>query len=280
MAILGIQTLSADLSRTQARWQARQTPQSILNDEEKRLLLGVEVDQADLERVMATPRVAAVAPNFAPAVDWRNYNGNHVTSVKDQGYCGSCVSFCTTATVESMASIERGHLLDLSEADLHFCSGHGAHCGGWWPNQAIEQVILRGIPDEACFPYQSAFNPPPPNPKCIIGPDRDSRIVKVTTSGVLIDTTERKNYLSNVGPCCAVFRIFNDFYSYSGGIYHHVTGGEVGLHCVQVIGYSEAEQCWICKNSWGVGWGVGGFFKIAYGQAGIDTDFPFGLREV
>ena len=27
------------------------------------------------------------------------------------------------------------------------------------------------------------------------------------------------------------------------------------VDCVEVIGYCEAEQCWICKNSWGVGWG-------------------------
>jgi len=247
-----------------------------LSDEAKRLLLGVEVNQVDLASVMAASRVAEIpAPSFAPAVDWRNHNGNHVTPVKDQGGCGSCVSFCTTATVESMASIEKGQLLDLSEADLHFCSSHGPNCGGWWPIDAINQVKIRGIPDEACFPYSTAFDPPPPSPKCIIGPNRDARAVKVTDSNILFNVVDRKNYLSNVGPCCAVFHVFNDFFSYGGGVYHHVTGDEVGLHCVQVIGYSEAEQCWICKNSWGVGWGVGGFFKIAYGQAGIDSDYPF-----
>ena len=52
-------------------------------------------------------------------------------------------------------------------------------------------------------------------------------------------------------------------------------GADVGLHCVEVIGYSEADECWICKNSWGTSWGDGGYFKIAYGQAGIDTEFPF-----
>ncbi|HMD81923.1 MAG TPA: C1 family peptidase, partial [Anaerolineales bacterium] len=107
MAILRIKTLAAELSRTQARWQARQTPQSDLNDEQKRGMLGVVVDQDDLDRTMAAARTAiAAVPSYAPEVDWRNHNGNHVTPVKDQAFCGSCVSFCTTAVVESMASIE------------------------------------------------------------------------------------------------------------------------------------------------------------------------------
>ena len=48
-----------------------------------------------------------------------------MTSVKDQKYCGSCVSFCCTAVVESMASIEHGQLLDLSEDSCE----RGLHIG-------------------------------------------------------------------------------------------------------------------------------------------------------
>jgi C1A family cysteine protease len=96
----------------------------------------------------ASRSAAAPVPSFAPEVDWRNHNGNHVTPIKDQGFCGSCVSFCTTAMVESMASIEKGELLDLSEADLHFCSSHGENCDGWWPNEAFDQVRMRVCPME------------------------------------------------------------------------------------------------------------------------------------
>ncbi|WP_394823871.1 C1 family peptidase [Pendulispora albinea] len=273
MPVLDIQTLTADLSHARARWQPRHTGHSNLSDAAKKNLLGVVVDPAALAAAMAPQ--ASAAPNFAPAVDWRNRNGNHVTPVKDQGGCGSCVSFCTTATVESMASIEKGQRLDLSEADLHFCSSHGANCNGWWPDQAIAQVKVRGIPDEGSFPYSAAFEAPPPNPKCIVVPGRDEKAVKVTTSGTLSNVVDRKNYLTNVGPCCAVMHVFNDFFSYASGVYHHVNGADMGLHCVQVIGYSEAESCWICKNSWGSSWGNGGYFKIAYGEAGIDTEFPF-----
>jgi C1A family cysteine protease len=273
MPVLQITALKNELTSAKARWQPKENPQAQLSDEQKRNLLGVVVDRAALAAAMAPARLAAApAPAFAPAVDWRNRNGNHVTPVKDQGNCGSCVSFCSCGLVESMSSIEQHQLLDLSEADLNFCSSHGPSCGGWWPDQALDQVKTRGVSDDACFPYSTAGVP---NPTCKACADRDKRAVKITSHGSIANVVDRKNYLTNTGPCSAVLHVFNDFFSYHNGVYHHVSGADVGLHCVEVIGYSEAEHCWICKNSWGAGWGDGGFFKIAYGEAGIDSEFPF-----
>jgi C1A family cysteine protease len=275
MPTLKAAELNAHIRENNATWQARDTPHAQLPDEVKRRMLGVIVNESDRAAAMAAPRMASAAPPaFDPLVDWRNRNGNHVTPVKDQGQCGSCVSFCTVSVTESMASIEKGQLLDLSEADLHFCSSHGANCNGWWPQDAYGQLASRGTPDEACFPYASAFVPGP-GPACKTCSDRNQRAVKITSSSTLAAIVDRKNYISAKGPVSAVMHVFDDFFSYGNGVYKHVTGVEVGLHCITVIGYSETEQCWICKNSWGPGWGNAGFFKIAYGQCGIDSDFPF-----
>ena len=264
--------INSRIEGSDANWVAKETPLTLLSTAQKRRLLGVVVDRADLAAAMAR-RPRSVVPNFAPAIDWRANNGNHISPVKDQGSCGSCVSFCTVSTVESMASIELGQKLDLSEADLHFCSDHGANCQGWWPHEAYNALITRGAPDEDCFPYSSAFTSG--YPSCIIGKNRDARAVRITESTTINTMVERKNWLTNVGPVSAVIHVYEDFYSYGSGIYKHVTGEDQGLHCIEVIGYSDAEKCWICKNSWGTQWGDNGFFKIGYGEAGIDTEFPF-----
>jgi hypothetical protein len=272
MPTLKIAELNQQLEYGGARWQARQTPHSLLSDDAKRSLLGVEVDHQQLAAAMAM--TASVAPPaFDPVVDWRNRGGNHITPIKDQKQCGSCVSFCTVSVTEAMASIEKGQLLDLSEADLHFCSSHGPSCSGWWPQNAYAELQTRGTPDEACFPYDSAFVPT--GPACRTCADRDKRAVKITSTSTLTSITDRKNYISKNGPVSAVMHVFNDFFSYANGIYHHQTGADMGLHCITVIGYSEIDQCWICKNQWGTGWGDGGYFRIAYGEAGIDSEFPF-----
>ena len=74
---------------------------------------------------------AATAPKLPSKIDWRDNNGNFVTPVRDQQFCGSCVAFGTAAVLESMIMIKAGVSklpIDLSEAQLYFCYGpdHGA----------------------------------------------------------------------------------------------------------------------------------------------------------
>lgn len=280
MANLDTAQLNSDLRDTNATWTARETPQSLLSDDDKKALLGVVFTAADRALAAASPSASAAPPAaFAPAVDWRNFNGNHVTSVKDQQRCGACVSFACTAVVESMASIEHNQLLDLSEADSHFNSSHGPSCGGWNADACFDQIENRGVLSDAALRYAAAFdNPPQVDPATNLWrpyarptPDRPATQVSVGSHGLVTDIAARKQYLSQVGPCAASFDVYDDFFSYSTGVYHHVSGTLQGGHCVEVIGYSEAERCWIAKNSWGTGWGMSGYFKIAYGDCNFDT---------
>lgn len=69
--------------------------------------------------------------------------------------------------------------------------------------------------------------------------------------------------------------IYNDFYSYSGGIYSHTTGAFEGSHFVLIIGYDDTNQYFIAKNSWGTYWGESGFFKIAYSELSSVVQFGY-----
>jgi C1A family cysteine protease len=265
--------LFSDLQRAGAQWLPNLNSITGLEEDIRRALLGVVLDPHDILASLAAARPTAGAPtlvNVPPAVDWRNVGGkSYVTAVKDQGHCGSCVSFCSCGCLESMLAIKRGTTVDLSEADLHFCSSHGPNCGGWWPADALNTLQSSGVPDEGCFPYASAFDAAG-NPACSSCADRGNRVYKITGSTVLATMNQRKAWLAANGPVCAVIHVYDDFYTYHSGVYTHVSGGSSGYHCVEVVGYSDLEGCWIVKNSWGPGWGDQGFFKIAYGQCGID----------
>jgi C1A family cysteine protease len=270
MPILPLDELNAAISQAQSMWTAGATAIAALTEDQRRQRLGLIVNEEAVQAAMALTRDLAAEPQVAVAIDWRSKDGrNYVTPVKDQGNCGSCVSFCSCSVLESQVLIQSGPLLDLSEADLHFCSAHGPNCNGWWPSEAMDSLKSRGVADEACFPYQSAFVGG--SPQCSPCGDRDGRAVKITGYSTLATMSQRKNWLATRGTVSAAIHVYDDFFSYKSGIYSHVSGGHAGYHCIQIIGYSDTEGCWIGKNSWGVlNWGISGFFKIAYGECGID----------
>jgi C1A family cysteine protease len=284
----------------QNTWKATEYDFMKLPRSELTKFLGVIPDYEDLKRIRAKPKpdIVRVIADFRGAkskdglyflnenfldiirdlvverppvvVDWRNRRDkNNVTSVKNQGGCGSCVSFASIAALESMLIIEHNVSLDLSEAELLFCGG--GSCGGWWPSNAVTYLRNNGVSQETCFPYVATNMP------CSSCSERNGQAIQITYSVELSNMNDRKNFLSTCGPTICVFEVFQDFFSYSSGVYSHVTGSSVGLHSVEVIGYDNGLNCWICKNSWGSGWGDGGFFKIAYGQCSIDSAFPFWL---
>jgi len=70
------------------------------------------------------------------------------------------------------------------------------------------------------------------------------------------------------------FDVYEDFFNYESGVYTHVSGSFAGGHAVKMLGWGveNGVEYWLCANSWGTGWGqLGGFFKIAKGQCGIDS---------
>ncbi len=82
-----------------------------------------------------------------------------------------------------------------------------------------------------------------------------------------------KDRISAKGPLIACYSVYSDFFGYSSGVYRKSSSAAYrGGHCVCGVGYSDSQQAWICKNSWGSGWGDGGYFRIAYGEVGIDNE--------
>jgi cathepsin B len=83
------------------------------------------------------------------------------------------------------------------------------------------------------------------------------------------------------GPVEAAFEVYQDFFSYSGGVYKHVSGGLDGGHAVKIIGWGvdQNQAYWLVANSWGNTWGLQGFFMILRGvnECGIEAGIVAGL---
>ncbi len=278
MGIDEIDEIRSKINGKSLSWTAGDTSISGLTKEAKMRYLGLIVPEDEKERIreMMDKEYALAAKPGNVAIyptqwDWRNVSGNNwTTSVKDQKQCGSCVAFATVAAIEANLEIfKRDPNLNpnLSEADLFF-RGCGDCCGrGWYFTNALRYAQSSGIPDEKCFPYDSDQTT-----SC---PDRDKRIVKIESWKTLMSASQAKEWLSQRGPLIGGMSVYEDFFYYERGIYETAYGGYMGDHAICVVGFDDAKSCWICKNSWGPGWGENGWFRISYGECGMGTSFSF-----
>ena len=56
----------------------------------------------------------------------------------------------------------------------------------------------------------------------------------------------------------------------------------LGGHAVLTCGYDDATGRFLVRNSWGPGWGMGGYFTVPYGywtNANLASDF-WSMRQV
>jgi hypothetical protein len=202
-------------------------------------------------------------------VDWRTRWGIlWLTAVQDQDGCNACWAFAATALVENMERIEHMYWSKRSEGDVH--DGMGSHCAdlGNCP-AALNWIRDHGIADPDCYPWQT--NDPPYQPTA----DRAGRTLKIPDYVGLGDVAQQKAWLDTVGPLTVLFAVYDSFYSYRSGVYHRLPAPADrdlrGYHCVLIVGYDDNQRAWLIKNSWGTGWGDGGYAWIGYGEVDIDT---------
>jgi C1A family cysteine protease len=290
---MSLNEIRAKIKEKKIGWQAERTSVSELSIEEKRIKLGLIPNAAQKQRIsrlgIDKPKTRIIkktklksAVGLPDSIDWRNVNGaDWTTPIKDQGGCGSCVAFGTAATLEALLKIrtynDASSNIDLSEAHLFYC-GCGDCCNtGWYMDDACNYLKDNGVPDEDCFPYQDS------GVSCAnTCSDWTNRIdyTKITNWANTLDVNTMKDNLVNNGPQITGMAVYEDFFYYSSGIYEYAYGDLAGYHCVSVVGYDDINQCWICKNSWGTGWGESGWFRIAYGQCGLTDAFGFWNMEV
>jgi len=252
-----------------ARWVAGETSVSGLSSEEWHNLAGLKFDP------FVGPSAPEVTMRSLPAsLDWRTNNGNFVTIPKNQKKCGSCWAFAMTGALESYVlrmQNRPGQDLDLSEQVLLSCSSVGS-CGGGILFPSF--LASKGLPVESAYPYAAEKG------SCEgAGQGWEQATYKIAHWGFVWDTVHQiKSALAAYGPLPTSMRVHEDFMDYKSGVYSYTSGKSIGGHAVLIVGYDDAEQCFIVKNSWGPDWGENGFFRIDYSE--LRSRVLFGLVTV
>ena len=213
--------------------------------------------------------------------DWRDYDG--VTSVKNQGSCGSCWAFGTVGPLECNILIKDGIEVDLSEQWLVSCNSDGWSCGGgWWAHNyhqfKTDPCGGTGAVLEEYFPYQARNLP------CDCPYPHDYLIDDWSFVGMgqgIPSVSSIKQAIMQYGPVSVAIAVDSAFGGYSGGVFNHDSSASIN-HAVVLVGWDDNQGengVWYLRNSWGPGWGEDGYMRIEYGKCQVGyaacyVDYP------
>ena len=196
------------------------------------------------------------------AVDW-NADGK-VTSVKDQGACGSCWAFAVAAQLESYNIMFNDTTYDLSEQQLVDCSywWYGNYgCQGGLNTTTWSYIYDRGITFEEDYPYNESQ-----------GFCKFWKTDRIYVNNVWVIPQNEFSTLIDAltyAPVTIAFYAPDDLFDYTGGVFDGVSLCDLANspnHAVLAIGFDlDAETPYVYfKNQWGTGWGDNGYFKMNF----------------
>jgi len=210
-----------------------------------------------------------------------------LTPVRNQGPCGSCWAFATYGALESwLLTVGRGSW-DLSENNLKECHGFVlGPCAGGNALMAAAYLSRRSGPlNETDDPYE-------PNPTgCSLYGRWPGTPVRLYLQNVLLiptrsgaqDNGNLKWAIMTYGAVMTTM-YFNSAYYDSTNYTYYYPGTEQPNHAVDLVGWDDNKVvsgapgpgAWIVRNSWGSGWGEGGYFYVSY----YDTKIGYGANAI
>ncbi len=223
----------------------------------------------------APPQTLAQLP---PSADLRA----QCPPVYDQGQLGSCTANAIGAAIQF--DRERQKLNDFVPSRLFIYYNERAIEGtvgsdsGAQIRDGIKSVNRQGVCPEPEWPYDIAkFAQKPPAQAY-----SDALLDRALGYQRLVQSlNQMKGCLASGFPFVFGFTVYESFEAEQVAQTGHApmpAPGErpVGGHAVMAVGYEEANQWFIVRNSWGTGWGMAGYFTMPYAyltQASLASDF-------
>jgi cathepsin B len=234
---------------------------------------GVTVEQARFSLGLSQEPVVVNETIFAgPSPHPASFDGRtkwptcFQVPIKDQAGCGGCWAFASSSVFGIRACIaSRGAINKVMSAQYPISCDLGNNgCNGGTLSGVWNFFKSSGDVADIDYPFISGNG------------NRGTCALKATSkkyyaasytqiqTGMVFMQTE----IINNGPIQVGFDVYNDFFSYSSGVYSHTTGDKAGGHSVYLIGWgveADGTKYWTAVNSWGKYWGENGTFKIKRG---------------
>lgn len=209
----------------------------------------------------------AIASALPSAVDLRPW----MTPVEDQGALGSCTSNAIVGALEYLVRRETGQATDLSRLFVYYNQRLWDDCVRDDAGAAIAvgiRVLARlGVPTERSWPYdRNLFAVQPPEE--VYREASQLRVMDWWSVG--LDPRNVRGCLAAGFPVVFGTRCTESFmHAPASGMIPMPGAGESanwrhGRHALLLVGYDDARQVFVVRNSWGNDWGDRGYGYMPY----------------
>lgn len=220
-----------------------------------------------LDRASAFEQLGAVPASY----DLRALG--RVTSVKDQGSCGSCWAFAAMGSLESNLLSLTGETRDFSEDDLN-------------ENAGFDWAPCEGGNGDMSTAYLTRWDGPLNETDALGGPARKhvQEVIYLPDRSSPTDNLAIKQALMKFGAVQTSMYYGNGYFNSETSSYYNpsVTSSN---HAVVIIGWDDGylkskflstrtppgNGAFLVKNSWGTAYGQAGYFYVSYYDAAIGT---------
>ena len=238
-------------------------------------------DKPDFRDIMyAIPRHISIA-NLPTKLDLTV--SGFMPGIYDQGQVGSCTANAWGALAQYVAN--KLKLKDHANPSRLFIywnerwiNGQTGQDAGAELRDGAKVLAKNGWPDETLWPYDISkltVKPSPESYKAAL-PNKAKSYNSLTQ-----DANTIKSCLASGFPVVFGFTVYTSFESNqvaSTGVVPMPKRSEqvLGGHAVMLSGYDDSKQMFFVRNSWGVDWGVHGYFWMPYQyvlDASLASDF-------
>lgn len=195
-------------------------------------------------------------------VDLRTY----CSPIENQGSLGSCTGNAIAGAIE-LLNKRNNKTNDISRLFIYYYErlmlGTVNYDSGAYIRDGIKVTNKYGASSESLWPYIISKFRQQPAPQAI----KDALKRKVTRYERVADHAGCIDALNNGYPVTIGFDVYTSFMRIGkDGVMTYPRAGEtlLGGHAVLLVGYDMNKQQYIVRNSWGTGWGDGGYFYMPF----------------
>ena len=197
----------------------------------------------------------------------------HDSPIEDQGNLGACVEHALSGDVQMLQHIDKVPYAAISRLFIYYNTrvviGTVDSDSGSGVRDAIKTMVKQkqGASTENLWTYNDngvKFKIKPPAKAYASG------LQHVITSYMsLVTLADMLTCLASGYPFVFGFSVYDSFETdavAASGIVPLPGATEtlLGGHAVCCVGYDQTDQRFLCRNSWGTGWGIKGYFTIPY----------------